>query len=194
MPTATPLTTLANYADGPEAALAELQAGGLVTEGGTMQFEQDFAAINRAGNWFVSLEGVGSNVVVAGELTLYNASGGRAQNCALSLRVRKLRNGTAVTYVDVGINSRGEVYISDTFYRGQAPIYSDFQNLRRDSGQAVHILAVAVGEELTVFVDGERVFDRAPVWERIGAFGFTMESGGPGARCELRNAWGYRFD
>jgi hypothetical protein len=53
---------------------------------------------------------------------------------------------------------------------------------------------VALEDALTVYVDGERVFDQLGIVERAGTFGIALVSTAKESRCEGRNIWVYQLD
>lgn len=184
---------LNDYAAAPESAAAELQRVGLIPAGGQVVFTDQFEGFSRAGEWFSAFVGdrAANNVVMAGELTFYAESENQTEICALSLRIQRTTEGAAVSYIDVGLNNRGDLFLSDTSTLGAAPTSTDFASLNLEPGRPHHLLLIAMGGELTVYVDGARIFNRVPIVQREGVFGLSMQSQSRDSRCEARNLWGY---
>ena len=187
--------SLENYNATWQEAVAELESLGLIAAGGELIFRENRAFFSGQGSWFTPLaeRAPRTDVVMAGDLR-YTASGDdglfETENCALMSRIVTEGN-TAVQYLDVGVDSDGEVYYFDRFGSG-FNVHSGYQSLPDfDFSESHHFLVLALDDRLTVFVDGEMVFENRQIDERSGSYGITLIGYGPAAFCEATNIWAY---
>lgn len=185
--------SLSDYAGDYEDAIAELQSVGLIPEGGDRIFEEDYAFFSGSGSWFTPLARTSpeTNVVMAGELSLRQGSEDEIEFCTLTSRIVTDRAGDATTYLDVGLTTDGGLLVVDRSIEEADPTTLEFAELGLDISEPHHLLFMVIGEELTVYVDGQLVFDKLAVVERRGTYGISLIGRGPNALCEGRDIWAY---
>jgi hypothetical protein len=188
---------LDNYNGAPDDVVKVLKDAGLIPDGGRLLFTEEFVGMTRVGDWFMPLGAARrvTNGVLAGELTFYADRQGLPQQCQLSLRIqRDPQRNLARSFTDVGLTSRGDVFLHDTVDGEEFPSVNEREPLNLAMGEAHHFLVIAYGDKVTVYVNGERVFDRVEVPVRGGVMGLSMQSNTSGTRCEGRKLWGYTFE
>lgn len=170
-------------------AVAELETLGLIDSGGSLIFRENRAFFSGQGNWFTPLASGSprTDIVMAGELA-FTPDGDEVEFCSLSSRINA-ENGSSSIYLDVGVDSSGVIYYYDLFdgdSTGDEARIPDF-----DLSVPHHFLLLALDDRLTVFVDGEMIFENAPIVERDGFYGVSLLGDGPGSFCEATNIWAY---
>jgi hypothetical protein len=185
-----PPLTVTRYQEEPEAIIAELRERGLVPEGGSLLFEEPYAYFTGVTNGFVPLAPQRHirNLVMAGELTFTSTAIDKPEVCWLGARMVRHERGTAS--LRVGFVNDGRVTVNDL---DEQPV-SVFANRRMDFTQPHHVLILAFGESVSVFVDGELVIDALPVTDRSGFFGIGLVGQELSSRCDGQNIWVYEFD
>ena len=120
-----------------------------------------------------------SDVIVAGTLSYTPSNVPVQEICVLVAR----RTGDN-EQLEVGMNSNGSLFVS---YDGL------LEELRSDVevSKPRHVLFMAMGERLLVYLDGERVGDRE-IAIGSGHFGLRVQASGSGATCEVSDLWVYR--
>ena len=181
--------TLQHYNAEWQNAVAELEELGLIDSGGGLIFRENRAFFSGQGNWFTPLASGAprTDIVMAGQLT-FTPDGDEIEFCSLSSRIQA-ENSSSSIYLDVGVDSAGFVYYYDLFEGesyGEETRISGF-----DLSVPHHFLILALDDQLTVFVDGEIVFEHAQIDERDGFYGVSLLGKGPNAFCEATNIWAY---
>ncbi len=192
----TPGSTLEHYDAEPADAVDELFELGIIPTRGRLLFEEDYAWFEGKGNWFTALarRSPHTDVVMAGELTFRVGAPGEFERCNLSFRISANKQGQATTYIDVAIVDGGDVVVLDYSKEGEDATTFEYATLGLDLAEPHHLLIVALDDALTVYVDGQRVFDQLEVVERAGTFGIALVSQDSKSRCEGRNIWVYQLD
>ncbi|MDQ7034110.1 MAG: hypothetical protein Q9P01_04545 [Anaerolineae bacterium] len=187
---------LTNYADDWEAAIAELQDLGLVAqEGGSLVFEEDRAFFNGQGFVFTPLgrRAPHTDIVMAAEIEFTSDSASEYEDCSLLARVVGGSSETVSTYLQVGLDNSSDIFYYDSEGTEETTIYQRLP-LRLDLSVAHHLLFIVADEFLTVYIDGERVFDQVEInVEREGTYGIALLGRDSDSRCEGRNIWVYEF-
>src|SRR5690606_34063563 len=119
---------------------------------------------------------------------------GETEICTFLSRVGTNNQGTATTFLNIGIANTGEVVVIDRPTAGQDATTVQVAPLKLDMTEAHHLLIIAVDEELTLFVDGQQVFAKLEIAARSGSFGISLNSKSSKSRCEGRNIWVYQLD
>ena len=182
---------LQDYAETWQEAIDELQDEGVIGIGGRLVFNENYAFFSGQGNWFTPLarNSPHTNIIMAGEVSFQAGDTTDVERCLLSSRIRTEGN-TAVEFLDVGVTSNGNLTVVDVFDDDEAPNLA-FRQLEVDLDDPIHILFMAIGESVTVYVNGELFIEDAEVEERSGTYGIGLIARGVGARCEGRNIWVY---
>jgi hypothetical protein len=193
--TSTKDVTLVSYASGWEAAINELLLLDLISEGGSLVFEEDLAFFEGRGDYYTGLarRSPHTNVVIAGELTFTSANRDSIETCGLFARVTSNLSGDALEFVQIGLSNNEEVFYADRPEDTDAGFLS-IEPVNIDLSTAHHLLAILSGDELTLFLDGELLFNAEPINERDGTYGIGLTGGVDGSRCEGRNLWVYALD
>ncbi|MCU0513793.1 MAG: hypothetical protein MUE40_14640 [Anaerolineae bacterium] len=184
--------TLDDYGGEWETAIAELERGGLISRGGSLVLEEDYAFFDGVGSWFTSL-GQGrthQDVVVAGELTYTSGSTTEYEACGLLARVQASNRGATI-FMEVGLNNDGQAYLLD------APTTGDTVGLVLQAGVDMdtpqHFLIVARRDQVFIYLNGEQITDGTERIEaRSGSYGVALIGKGRDSRCEARNLWVYQ--
>jgi hypothetical protein len=187
-------TALTDYKGTPDEAIAELQALGVVPEGGRLLFQEPVAFFEGAGNWFTPMAQSARNtdLVMAGDLTFTSDNADTYESCSLSSRIRVDNRGKGVQALDVNIFNDGTLVVLDFVSEELANQY--VLPLGLDLDDSNHLLMIAIGETLTVYINGERVLDKAEVTEQGGFYGIGLSAESGRSRCEGHNVWVYVFD
>jgi hypothetical protein len=177
-------------------AVAELQALGIVPEGGRLLFVEDYAFFQGRGSWFTPLaqNSPNTNIVMAGEITFNAAATGQVlENCMLSARLVQNSRGNTSTFAGVMLFNDGWVVATD--------IINEQTNNSQEvdlglawTGETHHVLFTMLDDVMNVYIDGELVIADMEVEERRGTFGIALRSEDAESRCEGRNIWVYSFD
>jgi len=184
--------TLTSYNGKPKEAIAELEQLGVIPSGSSQIFNENHAYFAGQGSWFTPLarSSPHKNIVMGGELTFTVGSTTQFESCTLSSRINTNSQGSAITYIDVGIGNDGYAYILDRFSEakdGNFTIGSTPLNLKNPH----HLLFMLIDDTATVYVDGSLEISDFKVAERSGTYGITLIGQGPKARCDGRNIWAF---
>ncbi len=177
-------------ADGDwEDAIAELESLGMIPEGGRLVFEEDSAFFSGRGSFFTGLASSlpNTHIVMAAELSFTVGSTSETETCSLLARVVTDNQGNATTYLDVGIDNEGSIYFANLLSDGEFPSQNLAQDV--DFSEPLHLLFLAVDDQLTVYVNGELRAEGVEIEENSGTYGIALRGAGAGARCEGRNIW-----
>jgi len=109
------------------------------------------------------------------------------------LRAETDDSGLVVGALDIGIASSGSIYVRDLLVTGEAPVVEvrDAQFLPRES---VQLVIVVLDNTLTVYADGELLFEELEIMGRTGITGVTLESSSSATTCLAANVWGYGWE
>ncbi|MDX1992879.1 MAG: hypothetical protein SF029_10835 [bacterium] len=178
-----------------EAAIAELQNLGLIEDGGRLIFEEDSAFFSGRGDFFTGLANRSPNidVVMAAELSFTTSGSDDLETCSLLSRVVQNNSGNATRFLDVGISSSGILYYFNVIGDGDDDILTQDLVEDIDLDDPLHILFIAQGDRLTVFLNGELVAEDIEIQEIAGTYGVALRGRGAGARCEGSNIWAYQI-
>ncbi len=186
--------TLKDYDGDWQDAISELEDLGAIPTGGSLVFLENRAFFSGRGDWFTGLARRASNtdIVMAGELTFNVGDANEFETCSLLSRIVTDNEGQAIRFLDVGIVNEGSIFYLDRYgagsddYEGSQIDVDDF-----DFTSPHHFLIIALDDTLTVYLDGERLINQAPIAERAGSYGVALRGRGPNALCEGRNMWVY---
>ncbi len=183
--------TLTQHDAGWTEAVAELEQLGLIGSGGTLIFNEPLAFFDGTGSWFQALARNTSNrdVVMAATLDFTIGDPLEYEACGLLARIVTDGSDSIGTFLEVGFTNLGQVYWLDR--RGDAGGDTDFLGLGLNLGMPHHILFIAQGDLLSVYIDGELVFEDVPIESRSGSFGIALVGAGETSRCEGTDVWAY---
>jgi hypothetical protein len=184
---------LRDFGGDSEDAIAELEDLGVIPSGSSLLFGEDYAFFTGRGAWFTSLASRSprQDIVMAGELTFTVGDDSEFESCTLISRINTDSRGTATTYIDVGIINSGFIYLEDVFSETERS-NSVVSNLEVDLDDPQHFLIVLLGDQASVYVNGELAIDRFEVAQRAGSYGIGLIGAGEDARCDARNIWVYQ--
>lgn len=185
--------TLRNFAGRSEDAIEELEALGLIPAGATLIFGEDYAFFSGQGNWFQPLASnqPRKNIVFAGELTYTVGNVNEFEICSLTSRISINSQGSATTYVDVGLLNDGTIAIVDRFSENQRANYT-VSTFTVDLAEPHHLMVIMIEDIAHVYVDGLLAIANFQVAARSGSYGIALTGRGPRARCEGRDIWAYQ--
>jgi hypothetical protein len=182
--------TLKDYDSGYQDAVAELRDLDLIPSGGLLLFEEDYAWFEGQGAFYTPLarNSPYTNFVMSGELSYHPSGGDGLETCTLGMRV-VWSGGTTSQYVDVGYASGyGVFFWSIVNSESENDAVADTEYDITDP----HVFTIiAIDDALTVFVDGEMVFDQVEITKAKGTWGIGLTGKGTSAKCEGRNIWVY---
>ena len=184
--------TQLNNVDGDwEDAVNELRDSGYIGAGGGMIFNENRAFFDGQGSWFTPLarRAQRTDIVMAGTLDFTRGSRTELETCSLLARIVDTGGASVETYLEVGFDNEGSVFYFDNPQQGE-PIF-DLRALNLDFDQPNHVLFIASDDRLTVFINGELIFDDVEIDERAGSFGIALLGRGANSRCEGTNIWAY---
>lgn len=184
-------SSLDNFDGDAEDAVAEFVDANVIPEGGEIAFDDESISLDGEVNIIEPIGGRTSlsNFVLSGELTFETTSSSDVEICMFSLRFNSRQN----TYIDIGLVNTGTVAMLDYFDPDEDSHIEISDNLF-DLDQSHQFTVVVIGEEMTVYVDGDIVFERVQVVEREGGFGVALVGAGRRASCEADNVWVYSLD
>jgi hypothetical protein len=188
---------LTQYAGRHADAIAELQTLGIIPNtNGTFIFQEPTAFFEGNGSWYTPLASANphTNIVMGGNLEVTFNAPGEYELCKLMTRI-VTRGNSAIQELSTGIDSDGDVFLIDAD-DPDAERYSTFEYdaLPGSMDDSHHFLIVAMGNVVSVYVDGELFFDRIKIDERSGTYGIGLSSYNGDSRCEANNLWVYSFD
>ncbi len=176
--------TLTSFAGTHQEASAELAQLGLVPQGGKLLFRENYVfAKGGSGHTPLARNSRLTDVAMAGEIT---ATISGEDICALMLRT----TNNAQQALFVGIDASGGVFIFDSTIAGEGT--NVYEALGLDLTQPHHFLVTAIGESVSLWVDGQQVFTELPAELREGYFGLAI-LGSNASSCESRNTWVYTY-
>jgi hypothetical protein len=177
--------------DDPQRVIETLQKLELIPTGEGQLYRKDMVYISRIGTWFEPLfeEAVTQHVVMSGTIDLLPSNEDEA--CLLSARITRDEVGVAQTYLDIGLNSRNEVFIGESADNGgysqatQEDILTDLKG---------NFLFIAYGNRLSVYVDGQAAFQNIEITPREGSLGVSAIESTSFSLCQLSDIWAYTFE
>ena len=188
-------TSLRQFSASWQEAIDELEEKELISSGGSLIFQENRAFFSGQGSWFMPLatRAPRTDIVIAGNLKFTTGDPGlfETEYCSLTSRI-VVENDAAVRYLDVGLDSDGYIFYLDQYGVGTFDFHSN--NILLDGFDpeiAHHYLILALDDQLTVFVDGEIVFEGEIIDERAGSYGVSLLGHGPNALCEATDIWAY---
>lgn len=173
-----------------EDVIAQLVDEGVLGSGNAFLFGEDFAFIGASGSTFTSL-GRNRNrtdVVMAGELT-FDSQSSDYERCGLLLRVDDSRDPVE-DFLWVGLDSDGDLAIQNNTSSGRDDSF-DFVEMGFDLDEPQHLIMIARGDRLDVYVNGELTIVDYEISEVRGIFGVAQFSDSTSSSCEARNIWVY---
>jgi len=178
-------------ADDPQQMIASLQELGLIPAGnGELHIEKG-VSVSRIGAWFEPLfdDTVAQHVVMSGTIDFLPYSD--SESCLLSARITRDEAGVAQQYLDVGLNSRNEVFIGESADNG------DYSQATQDgvlTDLTGNFLFIAYGNRLSVYVDGQAVFQNIEITQREGSIGISAIESTSYSLCRVSDIWAYTFE
>jgi len=191
----TPLT-IDDYDGDWQGVIAQLEDADLIGSDGSLVFEEDRAFFEGGGAFFTPLASNSpqTNFVMAGTLTFTASSEFTTQEeletCNLLARIQLNANDVAEDYLEVGIDNSGAVF----YYTAIGTDVTNYAEFRRiDLEEPFHVLFIADGDLLTLFLDGEQVGGQLPIDEFPGIFGIVLRGQDVNTSCVGENIWVYRI-
>lgn len=177
--------------DTPEETIASLQSLELIPSSSGQHYTESVVNISRIGAWFEPLfEDVSSNhVVMSGNIHFLPYNDGEA--CLLSARISRDEVGVAQRYLDVGINSRNEIFVGETNDSGDYSQATQEGLMTQPEG---NILFIAYGNQVSVYLNGRAVFQNIDVTPRTGGIGISSIASTSFSICQVRDIWAYTFE
>ncbi len=184
--------SLTSYDGKPKEAIAELEELKVIPSGSSQIFNENHAFFTGQGSWFTPLASRAphKNIVMGAELTFTIGSTTEFESCTLISRIKTNDQGTATTYVQVGIGNDKYPYIYD--------VYSEAQDGNFEVGSTAlkltephHILFTLIDDVANVYVDGALEISNFKIGERSGTYGIALAGKGPKARCDGENIWAF---
>jgi hypothetical protein len=191
----TPLE-LENYAGTYQDAIAELEAEGIISSGGSIVFVESRAYFSGLGAFFTPLASNSpqTNFVMAANLEftvgLAEPDLDNTETCSLLGHLKEDSTGAVTTFLEVGFNSFGAFYY---FTALDAEYTNSAEFGMVDQRDPHHVMFVVNGEQAILFLDGIQVGAEIPVDEISGTFGIALRGNGPTAECIGDNVWVYRI-
>ena len=186
------LDTLTSYDGKPKEAIAELEQLAVIPSGSSQIFNENYAYFTGQGNWFTPLasRSAHKNIVMAGELTFTVGSTDKFESCTLMSRIKTNEQGTATSYIQVGIGNDNFAFIYDLFSEAQDGKF-EVGATKLDLKTAHHLLFTVIDDVANIYVDGNLEITHFKVGERSGTYGISLGGRGPKARCDGRNLWAF---
>ena len=191
LPTGPAQTGLRQYAADWSSAIQELEQAGIIPSGGSLIFTRDLVPFAGTGAFFEPLAETlpTRDVVVSGWLIFTPGGGEGYESCALGARVT-LPEGRIDAYLEVGFRSSGSLFYQDYNGSGATPV-SDEVAFAPVAGLPYHVLLIARGDRLSVYVNGQPAFQDVAVENRSGVFGVSFVGQSAGASCMGNALWAY---
>ena len=177
--------------DDPVRMIETLQGLDLIPRGEGQLYTQDTLSISRIGAWFDPLfgEATAQHVVMSGTIDFLPYS--EAELCLLSARISRDEIGVAQAYLDVGLNSRNEVFVGESADNGH---YSQATQDGFLTDLKGNFLFIAYENRLSVYVDGQAVFQNIEVTPRRGSLGISAIESTSYSVCHISDIWAYTFE
>lgn len=183
--------SLQNYDENWRDAVAELETLGIIGSGGSLIFEEDYAFFEGEGYQFIYLgrRNPRTNFVMSAELTFEHGDGDEAEGCALFGRMPNAEGGMIEEFLAIGLSDNAIYYVDTNTNPSQFEDFPISISLRRPH----HLLYIVLEDSLTIFLDGEVIASGIYVDKERGVWGFGVDNGSNGTRCEGRNIWVYEI-
>lgn len=177
--------------DDPQRMIETLQSLNLIPTGDGQLYTKGALSVSRIGAWFDPLfeEATAQHVVMSGTIDFLPYSD--AESCLLSARITRDEVGVAQRYLDVGLNSRNEVFVGETTDNGD---YSQATQEGFLTDLHGNFLFIAYGTHLSVYVNGQAVFQNIEVTQREGGFGISAIESTSYSVCRVTDIWAYAFE
>lgn len=184
--------SLTSYDGKPKEAVAELEQLAVIPSGSSQIFNENHAYFAGQGYWFTPLarRSPHKNIVMAGELTFTVGNPDKFESCSLMSRINTNDQGTATTYVQVGIGNDQYAYIYDLYSEAQDGNV-EVGSTELDLTQPHHVLYTLIDDVANVYVDGALEISNFKIGERSGSYGIALGGQGPKARCDGKNLWAF---
>ena len=188
---------LEDYDEPWQDAIKELEDEGIIGVGGGIIFVEDRAFFSGQGLFFTPLASNSpqTNFVMAATLDYKTGQAvtedGVPETCTLLARLKSDPNtGTSTEFLEIGIDGFGAFYYM-TYKNDETTNYGEFQRVELD--ESYHVLFVASGETLSLFLNGEQIAANLPIDQASGTFGIALRGYGATAECVGENIWVYRI-
>lgn len=181
--------TLHQTQNGWQQATQELAERGLIPSGQALIFVEDHAYFAGQGSFFTPLarDKPAADLVMGGQLAYTPGSEGY-EDCVLASRIDVGPDDTVYAYLDVGLNNRGEVFFFD-FTGDETTSSFGALPLTTSLDQPHDFLLLLLDNHLTVYMDGQLMFENRIVEDRAGSFGLGLTGSGPHAYCAGQDIW-----
>lgn len=178
-----------DYDGASEDVIEQLVDAGILGSGNAFLFGEDYAFIGASGATFTSL-GRNRNrtdVVMAGELR-FNAQSDEYEQCGLLLRVDDSLDPVQ-SFLLVGFDSEGNLIIQNNSDDDENTF--DSVQLDVDLDDPQHLIMIARGDTLDIYVNGELTLTDYEIYEVRGIYGVAQLTDSTSSECEVRDIWVY---
>lgn len=178
-----------DYDGASESIIGQFVEAGVLGSGNAFLFGEDFTFISASGSTFYPL-GRGRNrtdVIIGAELT-FNSQSSEYEECTILLRLDDTIDPVQ-SYLSVGFDRVGNLVLQNNSV-GDETIFN-YEELGLDIDEPHHIIMLARGETLAVYVDGELVLEDYEIYEQRGIFGIGQYTQSVDSECQARNLWVY---
>jgi hypothetical protein len=179
--------SLEEFDQGYRDVIGELEDLELIVRGGDLVFTEDYAWFEGQGAFYTPLarNKPFTDFVMSAELSYTASNSSDFETCTLGMHV-VWEGNLAIEYVNVGYANDGSIFYFD--YNEEGDEFVD--GVIGPAIDEPHVFTIIVmSNSLTVFVDGELVFDNVEIEERDGTWGVGLTGKAPGAKCEARDIW-----
>lgn len=185
-------TRIRNIGPDFEDTIEELLDAEVIPDGGDLEFDDE--SVSLEGDESL-IERIGSrttvtNFILSGELIFESSADDEFEVCAFSMR----NDGAEGMFIDIGLANTGIAFLFDVTGPDSDDITAETSTQRFDLDDSHHFLIIMLGEEATVYIDGDLIFERVEVSEHGGNFGLEMVSAGRRTSCEANEVWVFNLD
>ncbi len=178
--------SLENYADDWSATIAELQVSGAISPDSGLIFDLENAFASGSGSFFtpIARNTAYRDIIVSAELN-FTASSDSLETCSILSRV--IGTSPVENFLEVGIDSQGDIFWIDAGNR----MNSGSEDTGLDLNETQHLLFIAQEDNLTIYLNGERLQDNIEIDARSGSFGIALLGQGSESRCQANTLRAY---
>lgn len=184
--------TLTQHDTGWQSAIQELQANGVIPEGGALVFEENRVFGNAVGSGFVPLQANArfADVVIAGTV-VFESNTTEFESCGMLARTTGNTNSLN-EFLFVGLANDNSAFVLDTELPDERSAFA-VSPPGLDSSAPQHFLAVIVDDTISVYLNGNLVIREFPVTDREGFHALYLFSNSDTVtNCEINDMWVYR--
>lgn len=178
---------LADYAEEPAEAIAELVAMDFVPEDAEPFFEAtQVYSFSGSGTYYTPVFRTETQrVVLASEMSF---QGGDGDSCSILARLVPGEDSRPEAALQFGLSGDGSA-----FWQERNTDRGDSSQLALEMSSTHHLLMIADAGTLSLFVDGAAIFEDVPLnTTGAGILGIEMQTDA-GGQCQWRNVWAYEF-